>query len=379
MAQKSKFGMHTLAITAGHQVTGHAGTTAIDIAGASTEIEALQAPFNCEVVSIDKSDNTIVFQNTDSVILPVGTFENVCFRCTHMNDDKFNSIGFYQHKRFNQGDICYYEGTKGPATGNHIHIEFAVGTFDHFERLSSNQAERMVTNLDGSSGINNNSCSLYFPQAVFIDPTITTTVKSTDADSNYYTNQYVFTLLNGVNATNYYLSNFGTNITGVRKNLRMVLTGSAAAIRSDAYSSDYKIIVPNGNQISIDNFYSWEKQESDGSKYRWCWGTYNGITGAFQYDPAVMHPEGSVGSAMYPPIRMQLDSSSARIRISQVGDILTTVPTGESLLVEEFNDAIASDGYRWVRVQYTAGTSGITYTGWIQYDPSVMHPYTVGM
>ena len=291
-----------------------------------------------------------------------------------MDDYYFNQLNIYVGRTFNQGETCYYEGTSGDASGNHIHVEFTVGNYVQFADMGGYHL-RLVTDLDGISGINNGSCNLYLPQAVFIDPSVTRKVWSTDTDSNYYTNQYVFTLLNGIPATNYYLSYFGTGITGVQKSMKMVLTGSSAAIRESAYAPDYKIIVPNGRAIEIDDFYSWTR---DG--YRWCWGTYDGVTGAFQYDPAVMHPEGSVGSSTMPAIMMKLESSAARIRISQVGDILTTAPQGASLQIDEFNDSVASDGYRWARVRYQPnGNNSITYAGWIQYDPAVMYPYSVGM
>lgn len=79
-----------------------------------------------------------------------------------MNNDKAGLFSINQ--TFNQGDVCYYEGTTGAATGNHIHIEFAVGTFVSLDRITSSSTKlHLVTDLTNISGINNNSCNLYLP------------------------------------------------------------------------------------------------------------------------------------------------------------------------------------------------------------------------
>ena len=59
MAKKTIFGMSTLIISAGHQYSSHSGTTVVDISGASSNIESFKTPF-----------------------------DKVCFRCSHMNNDK---------------------------------------------------------------------------------------------------------------------------------------------------------------------------------------------------------------------------------------------------------------------------------------------------
>lgn len=372
MAQKSIFGMSTLNISAGHQYSSHSGTTVVDISGASSNIESFKAPFDCKLIKILDKNNTFIFQNTSPVQLPIGTFDKVCFRCTHMNNDQ--KALFSINQTFNQGDVCYYEGTAGVATGNHIHIEFAVGTFVSLDRITSSSTNlHLVTDLTNISGINNNSCNLYLPQAVYIDPTVTSSVISTDSNSNYYTNQYVWTLKNGLRVTNYYLSYYGTGITNVAKNMKMVLTGSAARLRTSPVSGSQITLVPNGAKIDIIRFNS--NVASDG--YRWAYGSYNGNEGYFQYDPTVMHPEGSVGTLNVTTVKMKLTGSAARIRVSQVGSELITVSNGNEFIVDEFNDAIASDGYRWARVKYDLNNN-IKYTGWIQYDPEVMHPYSIG-
>lgn len=373
MTQKSIFGMAVLHISAGHQHSSHTNTTVVDLCGMDNGIDQFRAPFDCKVSAIINEgkypNNTVVFESTTAVELPIGIFNNVCFRCTHMDDNFLDQLNIYVGRSFKQGETCYYEGTKGLTDGNHIHIEFAIGKYNQMVDAGSGHL-RLKTDLDGHSGINNGSCNLYLPQAVFIDPNITKTVKSTDNNSNYYTNQYVWTLTNGITATNYYLSYFGTNISSIRTSLKMVLTGSAARIRTYPVGGQELTLVPNGSSVEILEF--GKTPESDG--YQWFQGKFNGITGFLQYDPAVMHPEGSVGTNNPNPLIMDLTDSAARIRISQVDKILTTVPQGAKVNLDEFNDAVASDGYRWVRVRYTENSKN--YAGWIQYDPAVMRPYT---
>lgn len=374
MAQKSIFGMNTLKVSAGHQYSSHKGTTVVDVGDGG--ISEFLAPFDCEFVgNVNETNNTLVFQNTQPVQTPIGIFDKVCFRCTHMNDNEYKSLKFYEGKTFTQGTKIYYAGTKGDARGNHIHIEFAVGNFLELVEVNGTKNKRIVTDLSGNSGVNSGSCNLYLPQAVFLDPNLTTKVVSTDGNSNYYTNQYVWTLKNGVTATNYYLSYYGTGISAVNKSMKMVLTGSAARLRVSPVNGTPILTVPNGGKIEILRFRS--NKESDG--YRWVYGRYNGQEGYFQYDSAVMHPEGSVGTSTVPSVMMKLESSAATLRVSQVDNKIILVPNGSTLMVDEFNDAVASDGYRWARVRIDLDSSKAGfYCGWIQYDPAVMYPYSSG-
>lgn len=143
--------------------------------------------------------------------------------------------------------------------------------------------------------------------------------------------------------------------------MKMYLTGSAARIRNDVQGT-VLTTVANGGNIEIQDFYDWKA----GDGYRWCWGTGNGVTGAFQYDPAVMHPVGTSNRGL---LFMKLTGSAARIRKTVQGTVLTTVPNGNEILITEFLSNKASDGYYWCKGQY-----GST-VGYFQYDPEVMFPH----
>ena len=69
-------------------------------------------------------------------------------------------------------------------------------------------------------------------------------------------------------------------------NYKMRLFNSDARIRTSPVNGSIQFTVPNGNDVTIIQF--GKIKESDG--YQWFQGTYNGITGFLQYDPAVMFP-----------------------------------------------------------------------------------------
>ena len=147
----------------------------------------------------------------------------------------------------------------------------------------------------------------------------------------------------------------------VVNSVKMVLTGSAARLRNDVQGT-VLVTAPNGSSIQVQDFYDWKASD----QYRWCWGSYGGYNGAFQYDPAVMHPEGTTSRGL---LKMKLEKSAARLRSAVQGTVLLTVPVGGEIYITEFLSGKASDGYYWCRGTYN-GTSG-----YFQYDPAVMFPY----
>lgn len=76
----------------------------------------------------------------------------------------------------------------------------------------------------------------------------------------------------------------GSNLNTL--NFKMRLFNSAARIRTKPVNGEILTTVPNGNDITIIQF--GKIIESDG--YQWFQGSFNGITGFLQYDPAVMFP-----------------------------------------------------------------------------------------
>ena len=156
-------------------------------------------------------------------------------------------------------------------------------------------------------------------------------------------------------------------LVAVRKtgsSLKMKFTGSIGYIRDNVVNGSPLTFIPNGASVPVINLYGWTA--SDG--YRWGWGEYNNISGYFQYDPAVMHPEGIVPNENY---HMVLTGSSAAIRCAVMGDVntlQTVVLSGQNIRILEFIPHLCSDGYYWCRGKW------LTYEGYFQYNPAVLYP-----
>lgn len=116
-------------ISTGEDIDTHDYIHANDFQGEGSGKSYLLAPFDCVVKAINRTNNQILFESTSAVETACGKVTKVCIAPTHMDDDDFNSIGFYIGKTFSQNDIIYREGMKGQATGNHIHMSQAMGEF----------------------------------------------------------------------------------------------------------------------------------------------------------------------------------------------------------------------------------------------------------
>ena len=137
--EKVYFPMKYLNVSQGYGVTcegisgagtySHSGMKALDIKGADTGISEFYAPFTCKVKRITSQYNCVYFESTSAVSRRDGNVSYMTFRCMHISDEKLNELGITVGKVFNQGEICYYEGIKGGATGNHVHVEFGQGVF----------------------------------------------------------------------------------------------------------------------------------------------------------------------------------------------------------------------------------------------------------
>lgn len=152
-----------------------------------------------------------------------------------------------------------------------------------------------------------------------------------------------------------------TGDTSSTTNFKMDLTASSARLRTQEIYGSVKTTVPKGQSIKIIGLYGW----TAGDGYRWAWGKYNGVDGAFQYDPAVMMP---VGRPIIGEYKMKLHGSAARLRSSIRGSILKTVPNYNDIQIIEFINGKQSDGYQWCYGEHN-GTKG-----YFQYDPKVMYP-----
>ncbi len=125
--QKSLFFMKTLRCTAGELYDTHKGTFALDFGGAGGGKDWIFAPFDLEIIHIDKAANSVFFQSIFEVETP--NFSGfVCGRFAHCDDLPENcKIGAI----IRQGEAFYKEGGKaGGVKGkyaNHLHAVFASG------------------------------------------------------------------------------------------------------------------------------------------------------------------------------------------------------------------------------------------------------------
>ena len=104
----------------------HKGDKAIDIAGRDTGIDDLGAPFTGTIKKIYESDNAVWIESNNKVMYADGTIDYMTVLTLHDNDIS----NLYVGKVIKQGDIYYNEGTRGYATGNHIHLAVGKGKFN---------------------------------------------------------------------------------------------------------------------------------------------------------------------------------------------------------------------------------------------------------
>lgn len=156
MAQKVLFTMDYLNVSQGYGVTtegisgegtySHSGMKALDIKGKDTGIDPFYAPFDCTVKRISPQYNIVYFQSNAPVQRRDGLTTYVCFRCMHISDANLAKLGIAVGKTFKQGEICYYEGIKGGATGNHVHVEFGSGLFTGSGSYLTNKGHYSINN-----------------------------------------------------------------------------------------------------------------------------------------------------------------------------------------------------------------------------------------
>lgn len=125
MAQKAIFPMKYLRVTQAWGVGTHKGSYAIDLAGKDAGRDDVYAPFDCRVKKIWKNGNTVWIESLKKVQWADGTVAKATINFTHDNKVADLKVGqvIKQHHRF------YNEGTAGQATGNHVHMECAKGSF----------------------------------------------------------------------------------------------------------------------------------------------------------------------------------------------------------------------------------------------------------
>lgn len=119
----------------------HKGSmSAWDGAGRDTGIDNVFAPFDCKVTWKDnpRSNTGIQISNTvevlcaDGVVRKPNTIHVILW---HDNDTNNLWVG----KTIKQGEAFYQEGTAGRATGNHVHFNVGIGTYNGSYPLRENE------------------------------------------------------------------------------------------------------------------------------------------------------------------------------------------------------------------------------------------------
>lgn len=113
-------------ITQGYNVGTHLDSFAIDEAGSDSGIDFILAPFTGVIKKIYPEDaNEVWLESVDKVEYPDGTIDYMTIMFAHDNDVSNLKVG----QVISKGTRFYEEGTKGNATGNHVHIECGKGKF----------------------------------------------------------------------------------------------------------------------------------------------------------------------------------------------------------------------------------------------------------
>ena len=113
-------------ITQGYMIGTHKDSYAIDEAGSDSGIDYINAPFTGIIRKIYTGDaNEVWLESSEPVIYPDGTVDYMTMMFAHDNDVSNLFVG----KVINRGERFYEEGTKGNASGNHVHMECGRGKF----------------------------------------------------------------------------------------------------------------------------------------------------------------------------------------------------------------------------------------------------------
>lgn len=126
--EKAMYPCKIMRITQGYGVGtySHSRNFAIDEGGIDGGISNFIAPFTGVIKKIYTADaNEVWLESVEPVLYADGTEDYMTIMFAHDNSVADLWVG----KVINQGDIFYQEGTKGQATGNHVHFECGKGKF----------------------------------------------------------------------------------------------------------------------------------------------------------------------------------------------------------------------------------------------------------
>ena len=139
----------------------------------------LYAPFTMKVVALwdYNGSHTVSFESVDKVHFADGSLDYMTIEFTHAQNPPYHTIGDV----VSQGQLCYYTGTFGQATGDHVHMCCGKGYYDGYTQRTGGHYD--LTNryhIYDSLYINDTVIqydSHDYPWKTYISPTPPTPVK----------------------------------------------------------------------------------------------------------------------------------------------------------------------------------------------------------
>ena len=175
-------------------VFSHKGCKALDLAGKDGNMDYLKAPFTGLIKKIYTKDaNQVWLESKDKVKYADGTEDYMTVLTQHDNDVSDLKVG----QVIKQGQVYYREGTRGYATGNHIHLAVGKGKFT---------GSGWYQNTDGVWCINNQydvHKALFIPDNInIINSGGYNWIKSSTNNENASTQDTTYVVKKGDNLTN---------------------------------------------------------------------------------------------------------------------------------------------------------------------------------
>ena len=124
--EKAMYPSPYIRITQKHGIGSHVDSFAIDEAGSDGGIDFINAPYTAIVKKVYTQDaNEVWIESVEPVLFADGTQDYMTIMFAHDNNVSNLKVG----QIIKQGERFYEEGTKGKASGNHVHLEVAKGKF----------------------------------------------------------------------------------------------------------------------------------------------------------------------------------------------------------------------------------------------------------
>lgn len=133
----------------GNKSSSHKLSYALDLGGKDTGQDEVYAPFDAVITKlyqpkdIKKHATTVWLTSVKKVLCPNGYYGYLTVSITHPNEILKMKLG----TKYKQGDFICYEGKTGNATGNHIHLEVALGKESGWsKKKKGNYSEYVILN-----------------------------------------------------------------------------------------------------------------------------------------------------------------------------------------------------------------------------------------